>query len=77
MVCAGYNQPMNRDVTDAMINAEMARQEANRRAGIAEIEGRVSTDVTFWRIVGAILVANLITAVICGIVAIIVIASVT
>ncbi|MFT4125076.1 MAG: hypothetical protein QM662_02445 [Gordonia sp. (in: high G+C Gram-positive bacteria)] len=55
------------EITDAMIDAELARQELNRRTGVLEVEGRVGTDVTFWRLFWAILAANLATSIVTGI----------
>lgn len=59
---------MGKKITDEMVDAELARQDYNRQAGVVEIEGRVDANLSFWQLVSAMVVANLITAVVVGIV---------
>lgn len=63
-----YAGRMGKKITDEMVDAELARQDYNRRAGVVEIEGRVDANLSFWQLVSAMVVANLITAVVVGIV---------
>lgn len=60
---------MTKRITDAMIDAELARQDRNRDSGVVEVVGRVDANLSFSQVVVAVVVANLITAVILGIVA--------
>ena len=60
---------MGKKITDAMVDAELARQDYARQAGITEVEGRVDANLPFSQLVSAILVANLITVLIVGLVA--------
>ncbi|UZF57713.1 hypothetical protein LH935_06925 [Gordonia polyisoprenivorans] len=57
-----------RKITDEMVDAELARQDYNRQAGIVQVEGRVDANLSFWQLVSAFLVANLATALVVGIV---------
>lgn len=63
-----YAGRMGKKITDEMVDAELARQDYNRQAGVVEIEGRVDANLSFWQLVSAMVVANLITAVVVGIV---------
>lgn len=59
---------MKRDITDEMIDAELARQER----GVTEVEGTVTANLSFSQVTLAVLAANLATAVIVGLVVLIV-----
>ncbi|AMS03258.1 hypothetical protein BJD62_gp15 [Gordonia phage Lucky10] len=65
-----YNRPMGNKpvITDEMVDAEIARQELNRRAGVVEVEGRVDARLSVWQVFVAVLAANLATAVVVGLV---------
>lgn len=49
-----------------MIDAELARQDHNRQAGIVGIAGPVTANISMPKLFGAIVIANLITAIIAG-----------
>lgn len=59
---------MKHDVTDEMIDAEIARQER----GVTEVEGTVTANLSFSQVMLAVLTANLATAVIVGLVVLVV-----
>ncbi|AXH48976.1 hypothetical protein HOT72_gp016 [Gordonia phage Apricot] len=59
------NKPV---ITDEMVDAEIARQELNRRAGVLEVEGRVDAKLSVWQVFIAVLAANLATSVVVGLV---------
>ena len=62
-----YDHGMNERITDAMIDAELQRQDLLKRSGVVEVDGHVRTNMTFGLLVSAVLVANLATAVLVGI----------
>lgn len=59
---------MHKDVTEEMIDQEIARQDYMRRAGIMQVEGRVVADFPFFWLAGAIVVGNLVTALVVGLI---------
>lgn len=59
---------MHKDVTEEMIDQEIARQDYMRQAGITQVEGRVVADFPFFRLAGAIVVGNLVTALVVGLI---------
>ena len=59
---------MAKKITDEMIDAELARQDLNQRAGVVEVEGRIDANLSFVQVFLAVLAANLTTAVITGVV---------
>lgn len=57
---------MARNITDEMIDAELARQERMSRDGVVEVEGTVNANLSFSQVMLAVLAANLATAVLVG-----------
>lgn len=55
---------MKRDITDEMIDSELARQER----GVTEVEGTVTANLSFSQVFLAVVAANLASAVIIGVV---------
>lgn len=65
----------SRKITDEMVDAELARQDYNREAGIVQVEGSVDAKLSFWTLVSAFLVANLITTLVVGVAVWVILAS--
>lgn len=63
---------MKREITDEMVDQELARQERIARDGVVEVEGRVDANLSFSQVTLAVLAANLATAVIVGLVVLVV-----
>ncbi|MGP3708484.1 hypothetical protein [Gordonia paraffinivorans] len=56
-------------ITDEMLDQEIARLEAQRELGIYEVNGNVRVQSLTWGVFWAVLLGNLATAVVVGIVA--------
>lgn len=56
-------------ITDEMLDQEIARLEAQRELGIYEVNGNVRVKSLTWGVFWAVLLGNLATAVVVGIVA--------
>lgn len=60
------------EVTDEMVDAELARQEQQRHTGLTEVVGRVETNLTPGKVFLAVLLANLCTGLVIGCVVLVV-----